>query len=212
MPTQPPRLYYIHDPMCSWCWGFRNTWLAIRQQLPESVQLTTLVGGLAPDSAEPMPDSMQQYLQSAWKKIQQTIPGTKFNFDFWTQNTPRRSTYPACRAVVAAKKLAQKEQEMTFGIQQAYYLQAKNPSDLDTLIGVASEIGLDPQAFTDLMNSSEIHDLFEDELQQCRDLGINSFPSLALQIEGQLHGIAIDYNSADATLSQIKSLVEHHAA
>ncbi|MFT6977114.1 MAG: putative protein-disulfide isomerase, partial [Shewanella psychromarinicola] len=19
-------LYYVHDPMCSWCWGYRPTW------------------------------------------------------------------------------------------------------------------------------------------------------------------------------------------
>ena len=45
----PAVLYYVHDPMCSWCWGFRPTWLALQDQLPEGVRVQRLLGGLAPD-------------------------------------------------------------------------------------------------------------------------------------------------------------------
>ena len=60
------------------------------------------VGGLAPDSDEPMPLDMQQFLQQTWHRIEQQL-GTKFNHDFWHTAQPRRSTYPACRAVLVAK-------------------------------------------------------------------------------------------------------------
>lgn len=203
-----PRLFYVHDPMCSWCWGFSKTWLEIKQQLPDSIELITLVGGLAPDSQQPMAESMQSFLQQTWHRIQQQIPGTEFNFDFWTQNTPRRSTYPACRAVIAAKKLAGKQDAMTSGIQQAYYLHAKNPSDLDTLTDVAVQIGLNSTDFKALMDSEQIHDLLDAELTQGRNMGLNSFPSLALQIDNELHAITLDYNSSQNMLHQINSLLQ----
>ena len=41
--------------------------------------------------------------KSNWKRIQEVIPGTKFNYDFWTLCEPKRSTYPSCRAVICAK-------------------------------------------------------------------------------------------------------------
>ena len=47
-----------------------------------------VVGGLAPDSAEPMPEAMQLALQNTWRTIQSRIPGTEFNYDFWRARLP----------------------------------------------------------------------------------------------------------------------------
>jgi len=41
-----------------------------------------VLGGLAPDSDQPMPEQMQRYLQQTWQRFQQVVPGTRFNFDF----------------------------------------------------------------------------------------------------------------------------------
>ena len=48
------RLIYVHDPMCSWCWGFAETWQTLTEQLPADMPVVRLLGGLAPDSDEPM--------------------------------------------------------------------------------------------------------------------------------------------------------------
>ncbi|MBC8211551.1 MAG: DsbA family protein [Gammaproteobacteria bacterium] len=199
-------LYYVNDPMCSWCWGFRPVLLQLKQQLPPDIQLQTLVGGLAPDSQQPMSPDLQRDIQGAWQRIQQVIPGTRFNFDFWTKNTPRRSTYPACRAVIAARELADRADQMTYGIQQAYYLQARNPSDLDTLSEVASRIGLDAEAFAELMQSEQIHTLLAEELEQVRAIHVNSYPSLVLKIGDQLYPLKLDYLSAANILAEISHL------
>jgi len=74
-------LYYIHDPMCSWCWAFRQVWEEVQQRLPESVSVTYLLGGLAPDSDVSMLENTQQEIQKHWKTIQQRVPGTRFNFE-----------------------------------------------------------------------------------------------------------------------------------
>jgi putative protein-disulfide isomerase len=47
-------LYLIVDPMCSWCWGFSSVWHALREELPSSVQIIDLMGGLAQDTDQPM--------------------------------------------------------------------------------------------------------------------------------------------------------------
>ena len=99
-------LYYFHDPMCSWCWGFRPAWLQVIDAVSERVEIRYVLGGLAPDTDKPMPPSMQAHLQQTWRRIQQDIPGTQFNFDFWTRCSPSRSTYPACRAIIATRMQA----------------------------------------------------------------------------------------------------------
>ena len=123
-------LYYAYDPMCSWCWGFRPVWEELQARLPAEVRVQPILGGLAPDSDQPMAPDMQSHLQDTWRRIEQRIPGTSFNFAFWENCSPRRSTYPACRAVIAAGAQGPgQESNMVLAIQRAYYQQARNPSD-----------------------------------------------------------------------------------
>lgn len=76
-------LYYIHDPMCSWCWAFRPAWEKIVASLGSHIKIRYLLGGLAPDTDQPMPEAMQLKISSIWQTIQNHVPGTEFNFDFW---------------------------------------------------------------------------------------------------------------------------------
>ena len=163
-----------------------------------------LLGGLAPDSDQPMAAEMQATLQATWRRIQETIPGTEFNFDFWEHCAPRRSTYPANRAVIAAR--AQNEacdDLMTGRIQRAYYLEARNPSDDDTLVALAAELGLDPERFrADLVSSTTQLALLE-EIGASRAMGMNSFPSLAVLSDGVIRHVSLNYNDADAMQREI---------
>lgn len=190
--------------MCSWCYGFRPLWQQLQTQLPEDIEVRYVVGGLAPDSSEPMPEDMQNMLMATWERITQAIPGVQFNFDFWTSNQPRRSTYPSCRAVLAAKQLdATKEREMIEGIQNAYYQQALNPSDNKTLIHVAETIGLDRELFTTALNSTATQQALQQELQFARSIGGDSFPALILQQNGKHHTLLLSYTDAEKILAQL---------
>lgn len=172
-------LYYVYDPMCSWCWGYQPTWLKLRAQLErQAISVSYQLGGLAPDSSELMPTQMQRHLQQTWHKIHAQL-GTAFNFDFWTDCQPRRSTYPACRAALIARD-AGLEQAMVDGIQAAYYLQARNPSNLDTLITIATAIGLDANAFAEEMVDETLNQRLLTEINQVRELPVQGFPSLVL--------------------------------
>ena len=201
-------LYYVHDPMCSWCWGFRPVWLSLQQRLPTSIHIVSWVGGLAPDSDTPMDQGMQQNLQATWRRIQEKIPGTRFNFDFWTQNRPRRSTYPACRAVICAREMADQEAAMALAIQQAYYLEARNPSDLKTLVDLAHSIGLDRRLFEDKMRSPETHQTLLEELERVRAIGVYSFPSLVIEKDHHRLNIPIDYLSSGNLFKQIQHFLQ----
>ena len=199
------KLLYVYDPMCAWCWGFRPTWLRLKQALEGVVDVKYIVGGLAPDSEQAMPEDMQQFIQQNWLRISQQL-GTEFNFDFWRNCQPRRSTYPACRAVLVARKY-NAEQAMYLAIQQAYYLNAKNPSDIDILTELAGDIGLDKTTFLTELTSDEIQSALLSEIEQARSLPINGFPSLVLHVEGDVYPIAINYHNWQTTANEINGIL-----
>ncbi|NOI80159.1 DsbA family protein [Vibrio tubiashii] len=199
------KLYYVYDPMCSWCWGYKPVWQQICQILEGKIDIQYVVGGLAPDSDQPMPKEMQQQIASYWKRIEDFL-GTQFNYDFWNKNTPRRSTYPACRAVLAARKQSAEKQMLT-AIQTAYYLEARNPSDSEVLIDLADSIGLDLERFESDFGSVTLNEEFMRELDFARSIGGNSFPSLFVQTAEGLVELQVDYQSAQTTISQIEQLI-----
>ena len=197
-------LYYVHDPMCSWCWGFSSTFSELLERLPADIVIKRLLGGLAPDSDTPMPEDLQQMIQATWQRIEQTIPSVKFNFDFWKKCLPRRSTFPACRAVIAARQQGDDYDEpMTRAIQRAYYQQARNPSDDSTLIALAIELGLDEEQFKKDFYSIETQQTLMSEIEQARELRADSFPSLVLQFDSSCWHVPIDYNDVEPMLETI---------
>ena len=199
-------LYYVHDPICSWCWGFSKTWQEVKKLLPNSINIQYILGGLSPDNNEAMPTEMREYVQLNWKKIEQKIPGVKFNYDFWTKCSPKRSTYPACRAVIAVKnqnlKLSIKMIEL---IQQAYYLEAKNPSEDSTLVSLADSLNLDIDQFISDLNSKQTQQKLLDDITLAQSLGAHGFPSLVLKTKNGIEPIAIDYNNSITILNQINT-------
>ncbi|MDQ6996047.1 MAG: DsbA family protein, partial [Mariprofundus sp.] len=81
-------LYYVHDPMCSWCWAFRPVWAEVQNALPDALAVKYIVGGLAPDSDALMSAETQNKIRRHWQAIGQRVPGTAFNFKFWTECAP----------------------------------------------------------------------------------------------------------------------------
>jgi len=190
--------------MCSWCWAFQPTWLKVLRALPGHLNVSYLLGGLAPNSNLPMSLETQKYVQDNWIKIQKSVPGTEFNYDFWALNVPRRSTYPSCRAVISAKKQHPNfEVLMIKGIQKAYYLNAQNPSNEDTLIKVAQDIGLNEESFKIDLKSTEVNNLLLDQIEMIKTMPISGFPSLVLVEVGLLKRIKIDYLESNYIINQI---------
>lgn len=198
--------------MCSWCWGFKPTLETFKRKLPSDIKIQYLLGGLAEDSSALMPLSMQRDIKNTWRKIQSSIPNTQFNYDFWTDNKPRRSTYAACRAVIAARTMqSDLHFKMIDKIQTAYYLDALNPSDTDILIGLAKALKLDSTQFKRLLLSDDTQQALMQEIEYSRELGVYSYPSLILMNGENIKTINIHYCDYQAILNEITHhLNDHH--
>lgn len=194
--------------MCSWCYAFSCSWAALNLALPENIEVIYVLGGLAPDTSEPMSLDIQKHIQQAWRQIEQTVSGIQFNWSFWSQNQPIRSTYPACRAILAARKQRKEAMlPMLHAIQQAYYQHAQNPSLFTTLEQCAGKIGLDRKIFDEDLNSSGIMQALQHEIQLARRLGAHSFPALRLLHNGGIFPIKADYVNSQTMLNEINRVI-----
>ncbi|MFO8024916.1 DsbA family protein [Thiohalophilus sp.] len=198
-------LYYIYDPMCSWCWGFRPVWSQVKAALKDKVDVVYVAGGLAPDSDEPMEPEVCDYLQKTWHRISEQC-GVEFNFEFWTQNTPVRSTWPSCRATLVAREYG-REVALYERIQRFYYQEAGNPSDYASLYDLGEELGIPRETFIERIHSEDIERQLQEEMTLAESLGVRGYPGVVLTIGDQIHFIRHSYTDVDANLQQIEALL-----
>ena len=195
--------------MCSWCYAFAPVWEKVRGSLPAGIGVESVLGGLAPDTDEPMPETMRQKIQGTWQRIESVVPGTEFNYDFWADCTPRRSTYPSCRAVIAAREQgAEHEHAMVAGIQRAYYREARNPSLVETLTELAGELGLDVPRFEATLASEECERTLQEEIGRSISLGVRGFPTLVLVNGNAGMHVQHDYTDAELTAKRVTEGIE----
>jgi putative protein-disulfide isomerase len=181
----------------------------VRHALKDTVVTRTLLGGLAPDNDSPMPTEMRARIRSTWGQIASVVLGTEFNYDFWALCIPRRSTYPACRAVIAAREQGvDYEYAMIDAIQRAYYREARNPSLLETLIDLAEEVTLDTKRFEAFLKGTECENALQEEVRCATTLGVRGFPTLMLLNGNAAIHIQHDYNDAKLTARRIKEGIE----
>ena len=96
---------------------------------------------------------------------------------------------------------------MLNAIQEAYYLNAKNPSDNDVLLNLSQNIGLDMAQFEAEFLSQQNHQCLLDEIDFARSIGGNSFPSLIMQTSNSVLQLPVDYQNAETTIAQIRSMI-----
>ena len=202
MPQTQTSLFYVYDPMCSWCWGYQPTLENITKVLEtKKIPWTKVLGGLAPDTQEPMPLELRRSIQGYWREIEALL-GTSFNHDFWTKNTPRRSTYPACRAILIARRHGL-EDEMNRAIQHAYYLNAENPSLTSVLCSLAEKLGLNPEEFAVELEGKETKEALLKEIRFARSIGGNRFPSWILKQGESFRSLSFDYKNPAPLVDEV---------
>ena len=194
-------LYYVADPMCSWCWGFHPVLQKVKDAVPEALSPIYVMGGLARDTDEPMPDEVRAHIQRAWREVTART-GARFNWDFWDMCNPRRCTYPSCRAFYAAQNQGEGI-AMYEAIQHAYYLEARNPSDVEVLVVLAGEIGLNTDRFARDLASAEIEQQLQDGFNLRRSMNANQFPSLVVRDGASVIFVARGYADSETVLTRL---------
>ena len=111
----------------------------------------------------------------------------------------------------AARNLADGyDLKMLSAIQQAYYLRARNPSDEETLVELAQELGLDSEQFKLHLVSEQTKRQLAQEIELSRQLEVYSFPSLVLEHSKGIDSISINYLDTTPMLNEITQLLDNH--
>ena len=141
-------LWYIADPMCSWCWGFTPVMDEVRKTYGDRVELVIVPGGLRPGTKDPLPAGQREEILHHWHTVHRTT-GQPFRFEGAMSEGFIYDTEPPSRAVVVANTASPDTAFALFtAIQSAFYAGQRDVTHPDVLADLAAEAGLDAARFS----------------------------------------------------------------
>ena len=171
-------LIYIADPMCSWCWGFAPVIEAVQEHFSARLPLRLLLGGLAVGTTKVLKEAGKQDIRHHWEHVAE-LTGQPFDFDFFEREGFVYDTEPACRAVVAARRL-RPDRALAFlsHLHRAFYTKNQHVTEQATLVDLAAEFGFERRQFELVSSAAETVEETRADFQTTRRFGIDGYPTL----------------------------------
>ncbi len=205
-----PILWYVADPMCSWCWGFAPVIEKIRKEYSAFLTMQLMLGGLRPGTKAPLsPDKRAQILHH-WQAVHATT-GQPFKFDNALQDNLIYDTEPASRAVVS---IAIIEPTLVFpffaSIQRAFYVEQADVTQLNVLKKLAVDLNVSESQFIQIFESDTAKQQTLNNFRRAAQWGISGFPTLIIESGSDYHLITMGFRPIEALRPQLDTWLRHN--
>ncbi|QBF15316.1 DsbA family protein [Aliarcobacter thereius] len=203
-------LYYIGDPMCSWCYGMSDILKNIEKYCKTNdIKFQILVAGLRAGGGDVWNDNFKSFLKNEWSKISE-LTKKEFSFSILDLDFFNYDTRPACKAVYIVKLLIKdnstKILEFFSAIQNKFYAKSEDPKELKFYEEICKENEIDFDEFTNLFNDKKIEDDLEKEFLFSRTFS-SSMPSLVFIKEEKKTNISIGYSKYEDVVSKLEKIL-----
>jgi len=203
-----PKLHYVADPMCSWCWGFAPVIAAIRADFGEHLDIQLICGGLRPGNAEAFTDDWRQFVLHHWHEVHKAT-GQPFNFDLAMPAGWRYDTEPSARAAVAVRQLSPGAAiDFLEAAQHAFYAENRDVTDETVLADIAEDVGVARFEFLEKFNDPMTKWSAQSDFARARGYGITGFPSAVLEDDREPILLTFGYRPYDVLKPRIEQWLE----
>jgi putative protein-disulfide isomerase len=169
------------------------------------MDLQLVMGGLRAGNAAPMRPADKAYIRDAWTRVN-AATGQPFDFSFLEREAFVYDTEPACRAVVAVRRLRpQMALPFMARISQAFYAENRDMTSAEEIAAVAEETGFDAQQFGDAFLAADTRNETFRDFRAAQELGIRGFPTLIAGSEEKGYALVTNgYRPLDDVLEPLE--------
>lgn len=178
-------LHYIYDPLCGWCYGAKPLVQAAQAVLPVIAHGGGMMTGANRKNVSP---HLRNYVMPHDRRIAEYTGqpfGEAYVEGLLRDETAVFDSAPPIAAVLAAQQIAGRGLEFLGRLQSAHYVEGRRIADEAVLFELASDIGLEPDAFQSAFKSAETDRHIKASRALLADVGGHGFPTFALEQEGQ---------------------------
>lgn len=195
---------FVTDPICSWCWGMLPEVMSVRRQLAAEMDFDLLMAGLQIGSRRPVATWEENHLKRIWKEVHATT-GQTFHGELPEDpNFIYHSEIP-CRAVEAMRVfLHGPPWDFFHRLQEAFYLEARNPNDVAELADLASAWGISNHRLSDALGSEEIIAATRKSFERASELSAHALPTVMIDTGDGPKLVCGGYATADYLVDELR--------
>lgn len=208
---QKPKLLYVYDPLCGWCYGFSPVIKKLEAQYQDKIDFEVLSGGMVlGDRVGPI-GAMKEYLKQAIPHLENTT-GVKMGAPYMEVleegNRVLSSELPCIAMTVFKSMSKQSTVQFAAALQDQLYQHGKNISEETVFENLCKDFDLPWEVFSEKLKSEQYKTRTYEEFGYVKQMGINGFPSVAMMVKDKGYLIARGYRSFEdmqATIDQVLS-------
>ena len=181
-------LYYCYDAYCGWCYGFSPVLKKIAETFKDSLDIEVLSGGMIIGEQVMPVDKIAPYIKSAYKRVEE-LSGVKFGEDYlWHINNPEQSDWqmnsekPAIALCIFKEYYPQRQVDFASDLQFALNYEGRDLDDNEAYRHLLEKYSIQPEVFYEKLQSDEYKEQAYYEFALCKQLEVNGFPALLLQL------------------------------
>lgn len=204
-----PRLYYIFDPLCGWCFGMSPSITALHHEWKDLVEFEVISGGMVLSDRVGPVRNFAHIIQGSRARLEETT-GVRFGEAFWTKleqgDMVMSSLKPSIALAVSRDLAPGRSVEFAAALQKAIYVDGLEPDETEAYRPMATSFGLDAEEFIKRMGFPHYEMVANKDFAQSAKWGIQGFPSVVVFHQDQGYLIArgyLPFDALDKTLREI---------
>lgn len=188
MQAEPaPRLLYVYDALCGWCYGFSPVLGELRARHRE-LPVEVISGGMIRGERRGPIGEVAGYIRWAYKEVEQRC-GVRFGEGFVDGPLERGDMYmtsepPAALLACARERDAGLAYEAAHALQRGIYFHGYGPGSEELARHLADVLDHEPSEYVDALTEPRYAALAEADFALTAQLGVRGFPAL-LYVRGR---------------------------
>jgi len=204
-----PKIIYIYDPLCGWCYGFSPVIRKIQEEYKAKMDFDIISGGMVVGDRVGPVGAFADYILKALPRLEE-LTGVTFGEPYLAQLKDRSlflSSLKPCIALEVFKSFNEKD-AITFAsaMQKAHYIDGKSLEEESVYVDLIKPYNIDSTEFLKRLNSDEFRMETSNQFKMIQEWGITGFPAVILVKDNQFYLIAkgyVDYENLNKTVEKI---------
>lgn len=195
-----PKIIYVTDAMCGWCYAFGGVMADIQEEFQGKFDFIAISGGMiVGDRIAPIAE-MAEFIKNAFPRVE-AHTGVKFGEDYvklLDEGTYMANSIKPAIALNAFKSyLPLKSVEFSHDLQYAHFYQGKNLNEKEAILELIEPYKINPEEFLERMNDERIHQLTFQEFEYVQKAGITGFPAVLCESNKGVYMVSNGYRSLE---------------
>ncbi len=181
-------IIYCYDAYCGWCYGFSPVIKRIATEYQHQFNFEVLSGGMILNAPPQNISSIAKYIQGAYKTVEEHT-GIKFGEDYlyhifhpeesdWVLHSEK----PAIALAIMKEYSSENAVNLASDIQFALHYEGRDLTDDQAYLSILEKYHFDKNDFLQKLNSELYKEKAYYEFQLVKQLNVQSFPQVLLQV------------------------------